>query len=359
MEIIGKEVISALIGAVFGLILSVIFDDALRSMKRNMKRRFKRLFSIKKDSIPHLFSVEGMGINFYVIEGDGVLEFESGNIECRMVKHDITLPDELQLLKDDIAQSESEKEAKGLDYKWNGPLYGLSQYRTSRTGEREIPTALFHFHLTDYYTFLATNTQLDTELESGQTIREKYLPYKTLDQVQPILANGFGVVLVIITNDENIILTKRTNISGARANEIDVSVVEGVHPSFDQDLRSDGPDLFRAAARGANEELGIDLDEKCIHFLGYGIDTEFYQWNIIGYAEIPETAKNVKSLISRGASGKWESTQLLFENFTSKNIAKLMINENMWATAKVALYWTAVNQLGKNDINRAIHKHKK
>lgn len=213
-------------------------------------------------------------------------------------------------------------------------------------------TVLFTFYITDYFTFLATNMQLDKKLQSGETIREKYIPSNELETVQPFLANGFGVVLVVITSDENVILTKRTGMSGARANEI--SVVEGVHPSLDRHSVNDGPDLFNTVVRGANEELGIIINKDIITFLGYGIDLDYYQWNIIGFAHVPQTAQEIKHLRSRGAAGKWENSLLVFENFLPKNIAKVINEKEMWSTAKVALYWTAVRELGKRNIDRAI-----
>jgi hypothetical protein len=216
-------------------------------------------------------------------------------------------------------------------------------------------TVLFNFFKTDYFTFLATNMQLNKKLDSGKRIGEEYIPFEQLENVQPILANGFGIVLVVITSDENIILTQRTGISGARGNEMDISVVEGVHPLLDRHSINDGPDLFNTAVRGANEELGIIINKDIIKFLGYGIDLDFYQWNMIGYAHVPQTAKEIQDIRSRGTSGKWENTLLIFKNFSSKNIAELIVNENMWSTAKVALYWTAVRELGKNNIDRAFN----
>src|SRR5690625_5343640 len=83
-----------------------------------------------------------------------------------------------------------------------------------RDEETEEPTVVFTFHQTDYYTFLATNANLNKTLPSGKTIKEKYVPFDNLDNVVPFLANGFGIVLVLITSDEHIILTKRSSMSG-------------------------------------------------------------------------------------------------------------------------------------------------
>lgn len=353
---ISNEMMPALIGGIFGLLISVIFDDGLRNLKQKTIRSYKRLFNEKNEFRSHLFTLGNTSTNFFVIDGDGQFEFKPENIECRIIHEKKELPSELEAIKNEIAEQEAEKEAQGLEYKWNGPLYGLAKYRHSRTADKEDMTVLFNFFKTDYYTFMATNMQLDRMLDSGKSIGEKFIPYEQLEKVEPILANGFGIALVVITSDENIILTKRTSISGARGNEMDIGVVEGVHPLLDRHSVNDGPDLFNTAVRGANEELGIIINKDQIKFLGYGIDLDFYQWNMIGFAHVPYTANDIQNIRSRGTSGKWENTLLIFKNFSSKTVAEIIANETMWSTSKTALYWTAVRELGKNNIDRALNR---
>ncbi len=351
---INSEIIPALIGAIVGLMISVVFDEGLREFKRKVKRKYKRLFSVKNDENSHLFSFGNTTTNFFVVDGDGQSEFKPENIECRVVNKEVPLPEEIELIKQEITEQETEKKLNGLEYKWNGPLYGLAKYRQSRTADKEDMTVIFNFFKTDYYTFQATNMQLDRRLDSGKTIREEYIPYNNLGEIQSSLANGFGVALLVITSDENIILSQRTENSGSRGSEMDISVVEGVHPLLDRHSVNDGPDLFNTAVRGANEELGIIVNKDEIHFLGYGVDVDYYQWNMIGFTHVPQTAQEIKDIRSRGTSGKWENTSLVFKNFTPKEMAELIVNGDMWSTAKVALYWTAVRELGKNNIDRAI-----
>jgi hypothetical protein len=354
LDQIQGQMLSAFVGGIVGLLLSVIFDEGLRNLKSNIKRKYRRLFIEKNSLMSHPFTIGDTPTQFYVIDGDGQSEFKSENIECRVVNEEIPLPVEIQEIKEEIIEQETIKKENGLEYKWNGPLYGLAKYVATRTEDKEDMTVLFTFFKTDYYTFLATNMKLKRRLASGKTIEEEFIPYNQLEKVQPILANGFGIGLVVITSDENIILTQRTEVSGARGTEMDISVVEGVHPLLDRDSRNEGPDLFNTAIRGANEELGIIINRDKIKFLGYGIDLDFYQWNMIGYAHVPQTAREIQEIRSRGTSGKWENTLLIFKNFTSKSVAELIANESTWSTAKVALYWTAVRELGKKNIDRAL-----
>ncbi|MCJ8008000.1 hypothetical protein ACFFF5_21425 [Lederbergia wuyishanensis] len=351
---IGRELFTAIIGGIVGLLISVIFDDSIRNIKRKIVRKYKRLFSEKNDFKSHLFTIGDTSTSFFVIDGDGQFDFKRENIECRLTHEKIALPKELEAIRNEIATTEADKESKGLDHKWNGPLYGLAKYRHSRTSDKEDMTVLFNFYETDYFTFLASNLQLNRKLDTGKTVAETYIPYEQLENVVPFLANGFGVGLVIITSDENIIFSQRTGSSGARGNQMDISVVEGVHPILDRHSVNDGPDLFKTAVRGANEELGLIINPDIIKFLGYGIDVDYYQWNMLGYAHVPHTAMEIQNIRSRGTSGKWENSLLLFENFTPKNVAELIVTKDMWSTAKVALYWTAVRELGKNNIDRAL-----
>ncbi|MGE6683791.1 hypothetical protein [Paenisporosarcina sp. NPDC076907] len=352
---INSELWSALIGAIVGLLVSVIFDDSLRELKRNMKRRYKRLFTEKNEFKSHLFTIGKTSTNFFVVDGDGLTEIKPENIECRVSNDPIQLPEELEQLKKEIADNEALKELNGMEHKWNGPLYSLVKYRNSRTEHNEDMTVLFNFHKTDYFTFQALNMQLSRQLMSGKTIAEEYIPYNRLETLQPILANGFGIGLVIITSDQDIIFTQRTEYSGTRGSQMDISVVEGVHPHLD----NNPPDLFNTAIRGAKEELGITITRDMIKFLGYGIDLDYYQWNMIGFAEVTESAKEIQKIRSRGSSGKWENSLLINRNFKPQEVAKIIVNEDMWSTAKVAIYWTAVNQLGKNDVERALNKELK
>ena len=109
---ISGEILPGLIGAILGVLLSVVFDDGLRNLKRKIKRRYRRLFTTKNEFTSHLFSFGETETNFFVVDGDGQFEFSPEDIECRITSEKITLPDELQIIKDNIAAQEEEKKKK-------------------------------------------------------------------------------------------------------------------------------------------------------------------------------------------------------------------------------------------------------
>ncbi|GGJ74565.1 hypothetical protein GGR02_000674 [Anoxybacillus voinovskiensis] len=91
-----------------------------------------------------------------------------------------------------------------------------------------------------------------------------------------------------------------------RPGELDIGIVEAVHPHQDRDPIGQGPDLFSTAIRGGKEELGIEISKNDVKFLGFGVDEQYYQWNIIGFVQCHETIEEIVSQRTRGISGKWE-----------------------------------------------------
>jgi hypothetical protein len=185
------------------------------------------------------------------------------------------------------------------------------------------------------------------------TLRQKYLQEKDLSQPIPFLAHGFGVALVLITKDKKLLLSRRNENAGTRAGELDVSVVEGVHPQKDASITYRGPNLYRTAVRGILEEVGISILQEDVVFLGFGVDIEYYQWNIIGMVRVTETAEEILKSRQRGASGKWETKQFEVIESAPLNVFRHLKQEKIWSTGLVAIYWLLVHEYGRKKVDRA------
>jgi hypothetical protein len=209
-----------------------------------------------------------------------------------------------------------------------------------------LPAVSFTFAKTGYFAFLATVMSLDEPLPGGTTtLRQRYIPDDENRIIPvPFLAVGFGIVLLLITGDGFALFQRRSQNVGARAGELDVSVVETVDPLRDAAVTGPHPDLFRTAVRGAWEEAGVDgLKPIDIHFLGFGVDFQFYQWNMLGWADIPSSAEDALGQRSRGVPGKWETRRYEAVKFTPQSIFQYLANESMWSTGWCLVYWTLVN----------------
>ncbi len=174
------------------------------------------------------------------------------NISCVIDDSPIELPDEVIKLRLEIEQREEQKRRNNERSMWNGPLYALRSCVPNRNVPHEEMTLNLTFGLTDYYTFQATVMSLDKNLltpPAHLTLRQLYIDKVNVDLNKPIpfLANGFGVVVAIVTSDEKLMFCRRSPDVGARAGELDVGVVEGLHPEMD--APQGNPDLSHAGGK--------------------------------------------------------------------------------------------------------------
>ncbi|SLL20040.1 Uncharacterised protein [Mycobacteroides abscessus subsp. abscessus] len=135
-----------------------------------------------------------------------------------------------------------------------------------------------------------------------------------------------------------------------------VSVVEAIDPYQDAVENSDGDNgehhssntinLYKAAIRGLKQELGIVASLDQIHRLGFGVDLEYYQWNIIGTVQTNLTSSQIIELKSSGIHGINELSKLGFIHHDHIKVGEILRDQALWSTAQIALYWTMVYHLG-------------
>ena len=354
------DLVCAAIGAAIGLILGVLFSEPLKSMMLCFRRRLRWLFFGKpRVPTPEAFVLGSHKTSYVIVDGDGQMVYTPDTLECVVIEEKAELPADVMKLYSEVATTEEEKKAKGLQYRWNGPLYALDSHQVQRTSPYENLALRLWLRITDYYTFMATVLSLDRNLidpPASLTLRDRYLAYNDPSKPIPFLANGLGVALVIITEDGKLILSRRQETLSARPGELDVSVVEGVHPFHDRHTDHAGPDLYRTAIRGAMEELGVTLLEKDVTFLGFGVDMEYYQWNVIGMAEIAETAQQILERRTRGTAGKWEAHTFESVDAVPRTAFEYLKTNKMWGTGKVAIYWALVKKSGKKRVEEAVRQ---
>lgn len=351
-----------LVSGVVGLLIGLILEEPIKRLGLSFLRGLKKFWNRnKKISDPRFFTLGKQITEFFICDGDGIDYLAPNNIETFIEHTPIEMPEELKGL---VAKVEEEQNKLKLenspDYCWNGTLMTLNKIIVGRTEQWEHMKVRFAFCESNYYTFIALNKNLDRLLPSGETIRSKYLKGQALKDPFTSLANGFGVAIVVITSDNKVILTRRSVDSGVRPNELDISVVEAVNMPMDAGGSGSykGPDLYKTAIRGAEEELGLNVGLEDVKLLSYGVDYKYYQWNVLGIIESKYKSTEIMANRTRGISGKWEVDNLQFYNFEIKEIMNIIKKEAMWDTGKVALYLALVNRYGKNRVDKIANKVK-
>jgi hypothetical protein len=349
------------IGALLGLIIDALFSNPVGDKVRWFQRwlMMKLRASTVGTPTPETFRLGDRDFPFLVIDGDGKASYRKDTIETRL-EESPQLPEEIMNFRSMIEKRESLKKSNGLQAQWNGPLVGLKRYAIRRTIPEEDLAITLTFFETDYFTFLATVGSLDVNLHEPPayfSLRQKYLANPMTDfQPIPFLAQGFGIALVAIGADGKLIFALRSPDSGIRPNELDVTVVESVHPYLDASPDQPGPDLYKTAVRGAKEEAGFEIQENQITFLGFGVDQEYYQWEMIGLIRLNLSADEALSSRSRGTGGKWETRRFQTISSNPKTVFQFLKYSKLWAIGWVAVYWALVHEYGSREVDEAARR---
>lgn len=244
---------------------------------------------------------------------------------------------------------------------WNGIRYNLDGFSLDRTPLEENLSLQLRFRPTDYFTFLATNMSLDAETkDDGKVIsfREKYLSGADWQKPVRFFSNSFGVNLAVVTSDSYIVLTRRSGTVGSRPGAYNVSVNEGLSRLLDRSDRSDAPDVYRCAIRGAAEELGIELKRSDISLLSFGVDKQYCQWGLLGMAKANRRAEEILRRWRAGVKDKWESPEVYAIPFDTDSVVQFVLSRDPWAAAGLAcIYHVLVHQFGRPRVEAAIREH--
>lgn len=164
------------------------------------------------------------------------------------------------------------------------------------------------------------------------------------------IPNAMGLAFMVITADNKMMFTKRSNNRGIRPNEYDCSIVEGLKPrSLDilgneYTLDDDGY-IEKEIYRAFREEVCY-VDSLNIKICGLVCDKEYGQWNLIGTIHTDYTSEEIKRLHATRAD-TYEDTYMEFVDFTSdgrisveklKPFAHKYITSGMWGMAFAAWY---------------------
>lgn len=352
---------SNLASAVLGVVAGVLFQRHIERAWARTVRWFKMLFRGRgvEHPKPETFSLGARSFPFLVVDGDGIGMYRPETIRTRLEKPAAPLPLEIEDRKQQILAREELKRARGETAQWNGPSYALRRFAIGRTVPEEDLELTLTFVPSDYFTFQATVMSLDHNLlaaPSRLTLRQKYLNGRDLSQPYEALAQGFGVALAVVTSDHKMIFSWRSEKAGARPGELDVAVVEGVHPLNDRAATHFGPDLYRTAIRGAREEAGLEILTSQVTFLGFGVDTEFYQWVLLGVIRLSSPAQEALESRRRGAGGRWEAFKFDVVSADAAEVFTFLRDKRMWAVGWVATYWALVHEFGRERVDAAAAK---
>ncbi|MFF0474219.1 caspase domain-containing protein [Streptomyces sp. NPDC004284] len=291
-----------------------------------------------------------------IVEGDGESIIPENSLHVRAVDEDVELPEELAEWRDEIAAEQEALKAAGKPYFWNGLNYAVERITIGREAETEAPEIYIQFQNSDYYTFLATQ-QLDRRFRDGSTPKSRYIdPHENLMDVEPFMSSSFGTNVAVVTRDEKLIISRRSQMVGSHRGLWNSSANEALSRVVDNSARQ-APNIFNVARRGLSEELALSPDEYRLNMLSLSIDRSTHQWGALFLARLRRvTSRDFVERRSRGVSDKWEHDRHELVDFDIEPVVRFIFDEqhvDNWAPTALGLFYLAlVNKFGRVAVER-------
>lgn len=357
----GIDVVNGVVGAVLGMLFAVLFQQPLQdawyrlrkrstSAIRNMGRR------AESGAAWQTFALGPLRTSALIVEGDGVSPIPPEGIHVQVLDGEVELPSDMARWRDEIAEESERLRAEGGTPPWNGLRYAIESLDISRTALDETPEVRLRLRPTDYYTFLAAQ-QLDRRLPDGTTPRSRYL-----DPDEPLKAPSFlqcslGVNIAVITADDMLVVTQRSDRVRMAPGVWNSSVNEGLARHIDSSGRS-APDLHAVARRGMREELSLDSHEYSLDLLAFVLDVDRQSWSAHFSARLKDlSSSGLRTRMSRGVADRWEHQTIDFVPFNPARVVRYLLRNDRihrWAATAPALYHLAlVHAFSRSAVERA------
>ncbi|MER5931239.1 caspase family protein [Streptomyces sp. NPDC002054] len=297
-----------------------------------------------------------MRTDLLIVEGDGESVIPETSLHVRAVDEDVELPDELAEWRDEIAVEQDGLKAAGKPYFWNGLNYAVERITIGRVAETESPEIYIQFQNSDYYTFLATQ-QLDRQFRDGSTPKSRYIdPHEDPLDVEPFMSSSFGTNVAVITRDEKLIVSRRSQMVGSHPGTWNSSANEALSRVVDNAARQ-APSIFGVARRGLSEELALSADEYRLSMLALTIDKSTHQWGALFLAKLRRvTSREFVERRSRGVSDKWEHDRHELVDFEIEPVIRFIFDperSGLWSPTAPGLFYLAlVNKYGRVAVER-------
>ncbi len=309
---------------------------------------------VKKDNYS-FFSIGYLRTRLFVLQGDGNMKYSRNSIRCFYSDFTPKSPDNIAdriLEKDRLLERLHEEGKKDL---WDGVGVGLTDFKINLDEKEKILGIDVEFYKSRYAAFLATVVEIGKETSSPgpKPIFDEYLNNKQPDYVCDYLARHVGVACLVITSDNYIIFSERSDNSGARPGQFDLSFVEGIEPTKDCDARhkKNRIDVYNTIQRGCLEELGFKPAIREIGVYGFAVDWSFYQFNFLAIIRSSLTYEEIAAMRNGRASGSWELRKIHAIPYADISCLEFMYRNKMWAFCHVLVYWALIQKHPKSTVD--------
>ncbi|MFJ9818410.1 hypothetical protein ACIRU3_24725 [Streptomyces sp. NPDC101151] len=356
----GIDIANGVMGAVLGMVCAVLFQQPLQNLWYRVRKRSAtvlRTMRRREESGPawRTFSLGPLQTSALIVEGDGTSPVSVEAIDVQVLDEEVRLPEEMAGWRDEIAEESERLRAEGSVPLWNGPRYAVESFDISRTALDERSEIRLRLRPTDYYTFLAAQ-QLDRRLPDGATPRTRYLDPEDPLTAPAFLQCSFAVNVAVVTADDMLVVSRRSNRVRMAPGVWNSSVNEGLSRHIDSAGRN-APDLHAVARRGMREELALEPHEYSLDLLAFVLDTDRRHWSGHFYARLKDlSSTSLQARMSRGVADRWEHQTIDYVPFRPAAVVTYMLRADRvhrWAPlAPALLHLSLVHVYGRTFVER-------
>ena len=296
------------------------------------------------------FSFGRLKTTTMVLDGDGIEAYLPTNIRTHYDPQPAVFFDEIMQAKKQIEMEERQKNGE----LWNSEKYHLSRIVISREAIHENMTLGLWFKPRDHYTGLATRKCLD-----NSQFCAKYLDDN--DWYTPVvgMSMSMGIDMAVISSDGYIILTQRGQNQSVHQGMFNCSVSEAVSPLLDRSTTNQAPDLYRCAARGFAEELGLqeatDFPLSDVLFLSFTVDTHYALYGLRGLVKVNKSSSEILKRWQAGVKDKRENSKIFAVPFTPQDVCSFVFSHEPFTPGGlVCVYHAMVHEFGREEVNKVI-----
>ncbi len=302
------------------------------------------------------------------------------DIQAGFLNERLELPVEIDRERNKLIKEREQALAENQEYPWPGPTFAPYAFTEQRASISEHPSIHFILTPTDYFTFLAVQHFMNWPIAtddscSPQTLRKTYLSSYNIFKPIRLLSQSISATMLILCKENGkdfALLAKRSSrdmlrtgrdvyvlsvneTPKRRPTEKERQSLENVPPERlvpDEDEEGK-PSFFSALIRGTREEVGIDIDRDTIKILSLGLETERYQYALIGLAETNLTTTYIRQALTVAQDTRLEYERLFFVPFTVESIYDFMVAHRPWGPeAEIGLFQALVYKFGSASVAR-------
>lgn len=285
--------------------------------------------------------------------------WEPNEIKTTVLSSRLPIPEDLEKLQQEKI-STIEKDF------FNSSHYRLVSFTPSFSDLERLEVTLAPLNFHEYYSLTPFfDEPLLTAIDCSRvSIRQKYgntaLTYSSTDRGTSLIPTPVSIQCVVITEDQQILLMRRSSSVAFYPNHWSASFEETMNaPGINrkgEPSRSDDADFFAGAIRGLDEEFAIQPDAvKSIKVLSLNVEYLTLSTDVIVVIQLSLTGEEIRQSWLLKAWDRDEASKFALLPNDLNSVVNRLFNKTLWhPTARMRLIQYLFHTYGVDEVAKAI-----